>query len=477
MSNSSLDFIFHPQSVAIVGASENVAMLSGNYVQHLVNYGFKGNIYPINPKRPTIFGVKAYPDLKSIPGNIDYVIDCIALEDTPALLAACSQKGVQLVHVFAGRAAETGHKDSIELEQKILQVARQYGIRLIGPNCLGIYCPGVGLSTGWDFPKEPGTVGAAIQSGGNSTDLVRWGALRGMRFSKVISYGNALDLNESDFLEYLAGDPETRVIMCYFEGVKDGRRFFDILRSAARQKPVIILKGGRTRAGSKAASTHTASLAGSYNMWSIMIKQAGAIQALNFDDWVDLGVAFSMVSPIKGTRVGITGGGGGRSVLSADECEEMGFDVVPLPSDIREQIREKAPIIWDWVGNPVDVSIMRGTSIGNAEVLTMMAKHPDFDFLIGQITEDIPSVPDDFMPKVHNEVDGYIQIFKGGLKPIVVVQSEKSLGINEFSNWRWRLFAEARTQFVEAKVPFFPTIGRAARAVKEVINYYQRKGS
>lgn len=475
MSDNSLDFLFHPQSVAIVGASENPSIHSSSYLRHLVNYGFKGNIYPVNPKRDAIFDIKAYPDLKSIPGNIDYVIHCIGLDATPALLADCHQKGVKAVHVFAGRGAETGHKEAAELEQKILQVAREYGIRLLGPNCLGIYCPKAGLSNGWDFPKEAGSVAGVIQSGGNSTDFTRFGALRGLRFSKVVSYGNALDINECDLLDYLSQDPETKVILCYFEGVKDGKRFFNTLRRAAQAKPVIILKGGRTQAGNKAASSHTASLAGSSNIWSTLIRQAGAIPAQDFEDWIDLGVAFSLIPPIKGMKLGITGGGGGRSVLSADECEEMGFNIVPLPQDIREQIRAKAPIIWDWVGNPVDMSIMRGTGINNAEVLIMMGKHPDFDFFIAQITEDIPSPEPDFVPKANDEFNGYIQVFNARLKPLVLVIGDRSIGIREFDNWRWKLFADMRTKLVEAKVPFFPTIGRAARAIKETIEYNKRK--
>jgi acyl-CoA synthetase (NDP forming) len=475
MGDSSLDFVFHPASVAIIGASENPSALSSSYVQHFIDYGFKGAVYPINPKRPSIHGLKAYPDLTSIPGNVDYVIDCIALSNTPELLAECYSKGVRVVHLFAGRASETGRKDAIELEKRVLDLARGYGIRLIGPNCLGIYYPREGLSMGWDFPGEAGPVGAALQSGGLSQTLIRLGALRGMRFSKVVSYGNALDLNECDFLEYLSRDPETGVILCYLEGVKDAKRYFTTLRNAAKQKPVIILKGGRTKAGSSAAASHTAALAGSSNIWAAMIKQAGAIPAWNFENWIDLGVAFSMMPPVRGFDVGIAGGGGGHGVLNADECEETGFHVVPLPEEIREQIRGKAPLIWDWISNPVDMSIMRDTGISNSEVLTMMSRHPDFDLLIGQITEDIPSGAGDFTQKTLGELEGYLQIFNSGLKPLAVVLGERGLGTTDMDNWRWKLFAEVRTRLVGAKVPFFPTIGRAAGAIKTQIDYYSKR--
>jgi acyl-CoA synthetase (NDP forming) len=475
MVEKSLDFLFNPQSVAVVGATENPVMHASSFMQHFKNYGYKGHVYPINPKRPSIFGYKAYPDLKSVPGNVDYVIYCIGLAGVPEFLGECKEKGVKAVHLFVGRAAETGHKDAIEMEQNILKLARQYGIRLMGPNCMGLYVPKVGLSNGWEFPTEAGTVGGALQSGGMSQDLIRLGALRGMRFSKVVSYGNALDLNECDFLEYLAQDKETRVIMCYLEGTKDGKRYFRALKDVARLKPVIILKGGRTRAGNVAAASHTAALAGASNIWSTLIRQAGAIPALNYEDWIDLGVGFSMAPPIRGMKVGITGGGGGHGVLSADECEEAGFNVVPLPQDLREKIKEKAPVIWDWVGNPVDMSIMRDTGISNAEILVMMSKHPGFDFLVGQITEDTPSNVEDYTSKVMGEFEGYMQIFKSGEKPLVVVLGERGLSLADMTNWRWKLFADVRTRFVEAKVPFFPSIGRAARVVHEIVGYYQKK--
>ena len=477
MAESLLDVVFNPQSVAVVGATENPSMHASSFMQHFINYGYKGNVYPINPKRDTIFGFKAYPDLESIPANVDYVIYCIGLNNVLKFLDECRHKNVKAVHLFVGRAAETGQKDAIEMEKSILKSAREYGIRLIGPNCMGIYSPGAGLFNGWDFPKEVGSLSACLQSGGMSQDLVRQGALRGLRFNKVVSYGNALDLNECDFLDYFSHDPQTKVIMCYLEGVKDGKRFFRTLRDVAEKKPVIILKGGRTKAGNQAAASHTASLAGASNIWSTLVKQAGAIMAADFEDWIDLGVGFSLLPPIRGNRVGITGGGGGHGVLNADECEEAGFNVIPLPQDIREQLREKAPMIWNWVGNPVDMSIMRDTGTSNTEILTMMAKHPDFDFLIGQITQDNPGGREDYTPKVMAEYEAYAQIFKTNLKPIVVVMGDNSLGTAEMNNWRWQLFGQVRTGLVCDKLPYFPTIGRTTRVVKEIINYYKKDSS
>jgi len=468
-----LDPVFYPRSVAVVGASEGVGRRGGDFVRRLQIYGYRGKIYPVNPRRPEIFGLKAYPSLKAVPGSIDYVIDCISIDRTLDLLTECAEKGVKVLHIFAGRASETGREELKELDKQILGRAKDYGIRLIGPNSFGVYCPKEGFcSTGYDLPNEEGSLSAAVQSGGNSTDLIRFGALRGLRFNKVVSYGNALDLDESDFLDYFAQDPETKIILCYIEGVKDGRRFFSTLRNASRSKPVIVAKGGRSKAGVKAAASHTAAVAGSWNLWNVAIRQAGAVPARNLDELIDFAVAFYFLPPIKGIRVGITGGGGGRGVLSADECEEMGLDVIPLPAEIREELKEKAPIIWNWVGNPADLTIMKDAGVDNGDVLQMMAKHPDFDLLIANVTEDWPSGENELPIQAKDEVNKYIEVHKADLKPVVIVCGDRSLGTEEMDNWRWRLFAELKTQARNARIPFYPTIGQAARAVKELINYY-----
>lgn len=298
---NALDFVFHPESVAVVGASEDNQ--TGDYVRRLLTCGYKGKIYPINFRQSQVLGLKAYPSLKDVPGPVDYVIHGVSIERTLDLLADCAEKGVKIMHLYTARSSETGRKELIELDQEILRRARAYGIRLIGPNSLGVNCfQNQFCTTAFDFPSEPGYVSAAIQSGGNSTDLIRWGALQGLRFSKVVSYGNALDLDESDFIDYFAQDSETKIIMLYLEGVKDARRFFTSLRNAARLKPIIILKGGRSKAGTRATASHTASLAGDWNLWTVAIRQAGAIPAHNFEEFVDLAVAFYFLPPIKETE-------------------------------------------------------------------------------------------------------------------------------------------------------------------------------
>ena len=474
-----LESAFHPNAVAVAGASEDPFSFGYHYVRHLLDYGYPGHIYPVNPRRETIQGLKAYPNLTSIPEPVDYVICCLPASKVPDLLAECPSRGVKVVHLLTARLSETGRQEAKDLEARILREARRSNVRLIGPNCMGLYYPGGGISLGYGFPKEAGTVGAVFQSGGASDLLVRHGELQGLRFSKVISYGNAIDLDESDFLNYLAQDDETKVIAAYFEGAKDGRKLLNALTDAVRIKPVIAIKGGRGLAGTRAAASHTAALAGSNVIWETAFRKAGVIQAKDVHELVNFLAAFSYLPPIRGNRVGILGGGGGMAVMSADICEETGLIVPPLTAEIREELRVKAPEIWDWIGNPVDVSIMGGISIGFKEALGVLSKliveSPQFDFIITELNEENPFPEDIWSVLVRELTEAYINIFSEQLKPLVAVVSEGEVSSDQSKNSRWRVLAEQRARFIDAHVPTYSTIGEAARAVRQVIDYWQTR--
>ncbi len=475
MSTHILEEILHPQSIAVVGASNNPTGAGYNFTRHLLDYGYRGRIYPVNPTYSEILGIKAYPSLRDIPGSIDYVICCIPAPEVLGMLADCSQKGVKFVHLYTARLSETGRREAAELEQEILKQARKSGIRLIGPNCLGIYYPQEGLSFSYDFPKEPGAAGLASQSGGAANSFVYYASLRGIRFSKVISYGNALDFNECDFLDYFLQDPETKIILMYIEGVRDGRRFLNSLRQAASTKPVIIMKGGRGKSGTRAVASHTGSIAGSMPIWEAVVAQAGAISAQNFNEMMDLAVSFYFLPPVTGARVGVIGGGGGISVFAADECERAGLDVIPLPTEIREDLKSKAPSIWDWIGNPADVTIIHDVAFSSSDMLQMMARNQNFDLLIGNITVGIAGGKQGITKRLESEVKEYIEIKRERLKPLLVVVEEDSLGIDNYRNWRWELIREVRTKLIADNIPFYPTIRRAVRATRKLIDYYQKR--
>jgi acyl-CoA synthetase (NDP forming) len=474
-SNHPLEEILHPQSIAVVGASDKPSARGYSFTQHLLDYGYRGKIYPVNPKYSEILGMRAHGSLREIPGDVDYVISCVPAPEVIKMLEDCSHKGVKAVHLFTARFSETGRREAAELEEEVLKQARSAGIRLIGPNCMGLYYPREGISFAYDLPKEPGSVGLISQTGGGAAIFVNIASMRGILFSKVISYGNALDLNEADYLDYFSQDPETEIIVMYVEGVKDAQRFFDSLRRAASAKPVIITKGGRGTSGTKAAASHTASLSGSHKTWETVVAQAGALSAYDFDEMADLAVAFHFLPPIHGARVGISGGGGGPSVLAADECEEAGLDVVPLPDEIREELKTIAPPIWDWVSNPTDVSILGGFGFTGIDMLKMMAGNQHFDLLVANITEVPLARKEDTLSRLKFEVEGYIEVKKACSKPFLVVVGEKSLGIEDYDHWRWKLTGELRSALLAADIALYPTMQRAAQSARRLIDYHQRR--
>lgn len=469
--SSDLDSLFHPRSIAVVGASPDPEKMGHRYVRILKEFAFPGPIYPIHPRAPEILGLKAYPSLLAVPGPIDYVISSIPAPNILALVDECAQKGVRLIHSYTARFSETGRSDAAQLEQEFLRRARQAGIRIIGPNCMGLYYPKMGISFKHSMPKEPGPVGMLSQSGGNAVEMVFDASLRGLRFSKVISYGNAADLNEADFTEYFANDPETRVICAYIEGAKEGRRFFQALRRAAQRKPVIVLKGGRTPAGHRAVASHTASLAGERQLWQALVRQAGAIWVDTLEEMVDTAIAFAFCKPGKGMRVGVVGGGGGRSVASADECEEAGLTVVPIPEDMRRVWRELDPSLAEWLGNPADGSILLGSPISVERVLDMMADHPAFDLLIANVGEHFPLEHPDGVPRTRTTVQAFIQTAQRVCKPLAVV-----LG-NTLAHqpWQREVMRELGEALASAGVATFPTVRRAALALRRLVAYYRER--
>jgi len=475
--NDIFEDIFHPKSVAVVGASNNESSWGYSYMHHLINYGFQGKIYPVNPKYGEVLGIKAYPRIKDIPGNVDYVISCIQASGVLKMLDDCATRGVKCVHLYTARFRETGRKDAAQLEARILEKAQEYNIRLIGPNCMGVYCPGSGLSFGYNLPRESGSIGMASQSGGAASGFVHLASLRGVRFSKVVSYGNALDFNECDYLDYFTHDTKTNVILMYVEGVRDGQRFFQTLRRAAAVKPVIVIKGGRGDAGRRAIASHTASMAGSLGVWETAVKQAGAIAARDFDEMADLAVSFYFLPPVKGRRVGVLGGGGGPSVLAAEACEEADLDVIALPAEMREQMKAKGITIWDWVGNPTDISILGGSGLSNTGMLHMMAEHPDFDILIANMNEGVLitlATKERLEFSLKHEVENYREVKNRYSKPLLAVFGDKGPGINDYDEWTLNLFRETRTNLIDAGIPFYPTISRAAMAVSKVLAYYSQ---
>jgi len=460
--------LFAPRAVAIAGASSNVDSPGHDYVRAIIEGGFRGAIYPINPRAGEIAGLPAYASLAATPGDVDLVISCIPADGVLDLIEQAKQKGVSTLHLFTGRFSETGDPDAAALEQRVLRAATEAGMRILGPNCMGVFDSATGLSFRPDLPRSRGDVAFISQSGNNSVELMLHGAARGLRFSKVVSYGNALDITEADLLRHLAQDADTRVVGAYIEGARDGRALFDALRACAAAKPVVILKGGRTGAGSRTAASHTAALAGQRQVWSAALRQAGAVEVATFDELIDMLVAFANLRGDGGRSVGVVGGGGGRAVQSADVCEEAGLRVPKLPEAIRAMLREKAPQLAGWVDNPVDQSILAGSGVSGARVLDMMLGDPAFDALIANVGEDWVLGRPDAVERMAHLVQRFVEIGEragAARKPLAFVLGPA----DSPDETKWRAVEGGRQLLTDARLAVYPSVDRAAAAMARYV--------
>ena len=475
-----IEAIFHPHSIAVVGASANPDTPGYDYVRSLQQFGYKERIYPVNPKGGEILGLPVFASLRDVSGGIDYVISCIPNAYILDLVGDCAAAGVKALQLFTGRFSETGRADDAALEDRLRQTASEAGVRLIGPNCMGLLYPALGISFRTDMSRKSGPIGFLSQSGNLLFELTHFGESRGLRFSKAISYGNALDLNECDFLEYFAEDAETQVIGAYIEGVRDGRSFVSALKRASAQKPVVILKGGRTSAGGRTAVSHTAALAGSAAVWDAAVRQSEAIGVDTVEELVDALIACAYMKTPFGMhsgnrfsrpRLAMVGAGGGRSVLTADLCEELGLLVPPLPPDVEAKVAAKAPDLAGWVTNPVDQSILAGTGLGGAQVLEWLDESPDIDMLVGNIGEPWAFGRPNGEATIRRVTERFIEVAEKTKKPFAVVLGPSDYGDEE----RWRVISEARDRLIEAGVAVFPSVERAVRTLARLAGHWSRR--
>jgi acyl-CoA synthetase (NDP forming) len=298
--------------------------------------------------------------------------------------------------------------------------------------------------------------------------------VQGIRFSKVVSYGNGLDIDESDLLDYFAKDDDTGIIGAYFEGIKNGSKFYRSLKAASEKKPVIAIKGGRGQAGSRAVSSHTAAIAGSMNIWDMAFRQAGAIQVKDIGEMMDLAMLFNWLPPVRGNRAAIMGGGGGKGIMSADLAEDAGLVLPPLSAAIREQLKGVMPELWDWLGNPADFSVLGDNAISAGEIPRIFSESPEFDFLVIQISDDNPLADDMWTAVTQMEVDNAINAARQKLKPVIATLSSGKPGFRDFDNVRWKTISGYRTKLIDAGVPTFDDIGEAVRAMNKFVGYWKR---
>ncbi len=357
---SDLEQIFHPRSISIIGASSREGSFGRMFLEGLIRIGFR-EIYPVHPRDTELLGLRAYQSIKDIPYDVDVAILMTPPDSTLQVIQDCAEKGMKGIIVFTAGFGEKGAEGK-KMEQEICRVARSKSIRVIGPNSIGIYCPASKLAT---FPQglmhditiEGGSVGSFSHSGSFVDYLTYILTKKGIRFSKVISCGNECDLNAVDFLEYFGQDNETKIVISYLEGIKNGKRFFELAREITKEKPIIVWKGGATELGAKAASSHTGSLAGTKHVWEAMFEQTGIISVRSFEEIVDCLVSLYYLPLPRGRRIAVVAGMGGTNVGTTDNCIELGLEMARLSGTTLERLTKLLPSVGTSVGNPTDIGV------------------------------------------------------------------------------------------------------------------------
>jgi len=477
---SELRPLFYPRTLAVVGVSRDKAKFGSVFLRALQKFGFQGEIYPVHPEGGEILGLKSYASVRDIPGPVDLAAIMVPAPLVPSVLEDCLAKGVPAAEVFTSGFSETGDERGAALERQIKSLARR-GIRIVGPNCFGVYCPGGGLTLlpGGRFPSESGPVAFISQSGGHAVEFAREAKGRGIRFSKVISYGNGCDLNESDLLEYAAQDDETRLVAMYLEGPREGRRFARLVRDLAARKPVIIWKAGLTRSGGKAVHSHTASLAGEKAVWDAFFSQTAAVPVQGLEELGDTVLAFLHLPPATGRRVGVVAGGGGLSVAAADACDRLGLEVPAFDDGAQDKLREALPAAGTSLRNPLDMGVplvpapvferVLEVVAASQRVETIIATQGMFHVLGGTFGPP-PDQKERFL-RALVEVPARVRDRFG--KPIVIVLPVDGDEVEMIEAEKGR--RQIRDQYLSMGIPSYPTLERAARAVANVAAYYAKK--
>jgi len=479
--------IFYPKSLAIIGASNDPTKFGNIILSALWEIGFAGKIYPLNPEAQEINGLKVFPSLKDIPDEVDFAIITIPAPLVLNSLKECIQKGVKGVEILTSGFKETGTPEGKRMEEEIARLARQ-GLRILGPNCFGIYCPESGLTIlpGQNFLRESGPVGFLSQSGGLCADFGQIAKGLGIRFSKMVSYGNGCDVAACDLLEYFFADPQTKIIGGYIEGIDDGTRFLQILKENKGKKPVILWKAGLTASGSRAIMSHTGSLSGSEKVWVAALKQAGVVQVESAEELIDTIYAFLYLPPETGPRVAVMGGGGAISVAASDTLERLGLAIPPFSPEIFQKLKASFPPVGNSLRNPVDLgnpmippSMLKIVmeAAGQDEKIDTLIVIQILFYILFQVRhrlkmDDRPLRQFSFQPELLKACQEIKTKYK---KPIILVLPDITTDaamIDLEGEWR-----RERDIYQQAGFPVFKTLDRAARALRNIIFYQKIKTS
>jgi acetyltransferase len=454
MNTHYLTSLFTPESVALFGASDRPDSVGGIVFKNLLSSGYEGRIYAMNPKRDEVQGQKAYKSLDEIDEHIDLAVVATPAPSIPAIVEACGEKGIKMMLILSAGFREIG-PEGRKLEDRVVNLVKRYNIRLMGPNCLGIIRPDIGLNITFGHNNaRPGNLALVSQSGAICTAILDWAEKIGIGFSAVVSTGIAADLSFGDYLDYLVSDPNTKAILLYIEGIKDARRFMSSLRAAARIKPVIAMKVGRHEAGAAASMSHTGALVGSDETFSAALSRSGVLRVETIGQLFAAAKALSTVRKRKrhseSERLVIITNGGGPGVLAADRATDQGIELSTLSEETMEALNEVLPAVWSH-SNPVDV-IGDATPERYQKAVEICLKDPGVDGAIVILTPQAMTDPTAVAEAV-------IEAAKNSDKPVMT----SWMGGTQVS--------EARKLLTESRIPDFGTLENAVDAFSYLARY------
>ena len=449
-----LHTLFEPESIAVIGASETANSIGVTLVRNMLDSGYKGKLFFVNPKHETVFGQPSYASVGTIPQRLDIAVICTEAAAVPEIVEACGRAGCRNVIVIAGGFAEAGPRGAA-LQRAALENARRHGMRLLGPNCLGIMRPGsqINLTFGHGF-AHAGTIGLISQSGALCTAILDWALPNKIGFSNVVSLGAESDVDFGEVLDYMVSDPRTENIFLYIEGIKNARRFMSALRAAARCKPVLLIKVGKHPAGEKAARSHTGALVGADDVFDAALRRAGVVRLANVGQmYAAASALFSHFRP-RGNRLAIVTNGGGPGVMAADYAADIGIPLAQLHPATVTRLNELLPANWS-KANPIDI-------LGDADPARYGASLQaciDDEGVDGVLAILTPQAMTDPTQAARTVID----ITRLSDKPLVTCwMGEEQVG-------------EARKLFQGAGIPTFRTPEPAVDLFSHVSNYYRNR--
>jgi len=450
-----LKYFFEPESVAVVGASRNPLKFGHSLLQNLLDLEFKGKIFVVNPNADEILGLKAYPTVASIDEDVELAVIIVPASKVPEVMKDCSKKHVKGVVICSSGFRETG-KLGQSLENEVLAIAKKAGIRVIGPNTTGIVNTSNNFTTSFvALPKlKRGNVAFIAQTGLFAAAAFWWiVSKQPFGISKIVGLGNKSDVDDAEVLEYLAEDQDTQVIAIYMEGVKEGRKLFDVFKNVAKKKPIIVLKSGRSPAGMKASLSHTGSLAVRDEVFDAVCKQTGVIRISgDLEDLLDITKAFSLQPLPTGNRVAIITASGAAGVMAADECAKHGLELATLSDETLSKIKSNMPP-WAVVNNPIDVEPLFEV-VGPEESIRIALAAALADSKVDGVLVLFVAVP------------RLIQIFNA--KNIIIHRTEKPLEqktmLTQFIGFKETVDSWT-TQLEEENIPVYSSIERCVKAL------------